>query len=268
MQNPATFVENYTEPTNIETMLKEERHQLILNEVALHNRVLLTDIAEVLNVSIDTVRRDVIQLDTEEKLKKVHGGAISLGYANNTAEQTKVYALEKKKVIAQKAVKLLRNGSIIIIHGGTTCLEFARNIPEKMSLTCFTLSLPVAIELCKKPKLEVIFLGGTMAKESQIASGGQAIHNLSRISADFGFIGTGYVDADYGLTEFDWESVQVKNAVIQASKSTVLLTISEKLNSKNRYKTCEMSDINTMITELEATDEKLISFKDAGVNLV
>ncbi|MBW8241853.1 MAG: DeoR/GlpR family DNA-binding transcription regulator [Allomuricauda sp.] len=249
-------------------MLKEERHQLILNEVALHNRVLLADIAEVLNVSVDTVRRDVIQLDTEKKLKKVHGGAVSLAYANNTGEQTKVYAIEKKRIIAKKAVQLLRNGNIIIIHGGTTCLEFARNIPEKMSLTCFTLSLPIAIELCKKPKLEVIFLGGTIAKESQIASGGQAIHNLSKINADYGFIGTGYVDANYGLTEFDWESVQVKNAVIQASKSTVLLTISEKLNSRNRYKTCEMSDITTMITELEPTANILEDFRNTGVHLV
>ncbi|GAB4517837.1 MAG: DeoR/GlpR family DNA-binding transcription regulator [Allomuricauda sp.] len=249
-------------------MLKEERHQLILNEVALHNRVLLADIAEVLNVSVDTVRRDVIQLDTEKKLKKVHGGAVSLAYANNTGEQTKVYAIEKKRTIAKKAVQLLRNGNIIIIHGGTTCLEFARNIPEKMSLTCFTLSLPIAIELCKKPKLEVIFLGGTIAKESQIASGGQAIHNLSKINADYGFIGTGYVDANYGLTEFDWESVQVKNAVIQASKSTVLLTISEKLNSRNRYKTCEMSDITTMITELEPTANILEDFRNTGVDLV
>ena len=249
-------------------MLKEERHQLILNEVSLHNRVLLADIAEVLNVSVDTVRRDVIQLDTEKKLKKVHGGAVSLAYANNTGEQTKVYAIEKKRIIAKKAVQLLRNGNIIIIHGGTTCLEFARNIPEKMSLTCFTLSLPIAIELCKKPKLEVIFLGGTIAKESQIASGGQAIHNLSKINADYGFIGTGYVDANYGLTEFDWESVQVKNAVIQASKSTVLLTISEKLNSRNRYKTCEMSDITTMITELEPTANILEDFRNTGVDVV
>ena len=132
----------------------------------------------------------------------------------------------------------------------------------------FTLSLPIAIELCKKPKLEVIFLGGTIAKESQIASGGQAIHNLSKINADYGFIGTGYVDANYGLTEFDWESVQVKNAVIQASKSTVLLTISEKLNSRNRYKTCEMSDITTMITELEPTANILEDFRNTGVDVV
>ncbi|MFT5738661.1 MAG: DeoR family fructose operon transcriptional repressor, partial [Maribacter sp.] len=60
-------------------MLKEERQQTILSEVELHNRILLTDIAETLDVSIDTIRRDVKELDLDKKLRKVHGGAISLG---------------------------------------------------------------------------------------------------------------------------------------------------------------------------------------------
>ncbi|MGB3145573.1 MAG: DeoR/GlpR family DNA-binding transcription regulator [Maribacter sp.] len=249
-------------------MLKEERHQIILNEVALHNRILLTDISEVLNVSIDTVRRDVIQLDSEKKLQKVHGGAISLGYAYTSPKTKQVYAQDKKQIIAAKAVKLLKNGSVIIIHGGTTCLELARQIPSKLSLTCFTLSLPVAMELCKKPKLEVVFIGGTMAKETQIASGGNAIHNLSTIKVDYGFIGTGYVDAQYGLTEFDWESVQVKRAVVKASKHSVLLTISEKLNSQNRYKTCELSEMSAMITELDPKEELLHNFRKTGIEVL
>ncbi|WP_430906810.1 DeoR/GlpR family DNA-binding transcription regulator [Maribacter sp. 2-571] len=249
-------------------MLKEERHRIILNEVALHNRVLLTDISEVLNVSVDTVRRDVIKLDADKLLRKVHGGAVSLGYSNTNVQNKEIYAIAKKTRIAEKACKLLKNGSVILIHGGTTCLELARTIPVNLSLTCFTLSLPVAMELCKKPKLEVVLLGGTMAKESQIASGGHAIHNLSKVRVDYGFIGTGYVDAVYGLTEFDWESVQVKMAIVQAAKNPVLLTISEKLNSQNRYKTCELKDISTMITELEPSDARLDDFRKAGIKIM
>ena len=66
-------------------MLKEERHRIILGEVELHNRVLLTDLSEKLEVSIDTVRRDVKELDAEEKLRKVHGGAVSLGFVSPAA---------------------------------------------------------------------------------------------------------------------------------------------------------------------------------------
>ena len=84
-------------------MLKEERHQTILNEVALHNRVLLIDISEILDVSVDTVRRDVKQLDAEQKLKKVHGGAVSLGYVNNITPQHQVYAHTKKNNNCEKS---------------------------------------------------------------------------------------------------------------------------------------------------------------------
>ena len=94
-------------------MLKEERQRNILNEVVLHNRVLLTDIAENLNVSIDTVRRDVKELDAEGKLKKVHGGAIALGFTNYTPKNVNTYALEEKSAIAEKAVRFIKEGSVI-----------------------------------------------------------------------------------------------------------------------------------------------------------
>ncbi|MFK7812023.1 MAG: DeoR family transcriptional regulator, partial [Maribacter sp.] len=106
-------------------MLKEERQRTILNEVELHNRIQLTDIAEKLDVSIDTVRRDVKELDVEHKLRKVHGGAVSLGFANYSPARNKVYALEEKIKIAEKAVNLLKENSVVLIDGGTTCLELA-----------------------------------------------------------------------------------------------------------------------------------------------
>ena len=249
-------------------MLKEERQQTILNEVALHNRVLLTDIAEQLDVSIDTVRRDVKELDAEQKLRKVHGGAIALGFISNSTRNNNVYALAEKMEIAEKAAQLLSNGGVIFIDGGTTCLELARAIPPDITLTCFTLSLPVALELLAKPKVTVIMIGGQVSKDAQIAMGAKAIHQLSEVRFDYGFIGTGYVDALHGLTEFDWDIVQVKKAVIQASKKTVLLCISEKLNSQHRYKTCDINEINTMITELDPDNTLLNLFRNHDIRLL
>ncbi|MFS4415715.1 DeoR/GlpR family DNA-binding transcription regulator [Maribacter sp. 2307ULW6-5] len=249
-------------------MLKEERQQAILNEVELHNRILLTDVAESLDVSIDTVRRDVKELDAENKLKKVHGGAISLGFTTNSARNTNIYALEEKSVIAKKAIGMLRDGAVFFLDGGTTCLEMARLLPDHLNLTCFTISLPVAMALSNKPNVMVIVIGGQITKESQIAIGANAIHTLSEIKVDYGFIGTGYVDAVYGLTEFDWDIVQIKKAVIKASKKTVLLSISEKLNSQHRYKTCDINAINTMITELEPRDVLLKTFHNLDINIL
>ncbi|MDV7140074.1 DeoR/GlpR family DNA-binding transcription regulator [Maribacter sp. TH_r10] len=249
-------------------MLKEERHQAILSQVELHNRVLLTDIAEKLDVSIDTARRDVKELDQENKLRKVHGGAISLGFTTSSTRNTNIYALPQKITIAEKAATLLKNDAVIFIDGGTTCMEFARIIPLHLKLTCFTMSLPVAMELTTKPKVDVIFIGGKISKESQIAIGANATHALSEIKVDYGFIGTGYVDASDGLTDFDWDVVQVKKAIMKASKKTILLCISKKLNSRHRYKTCDMTAVDTMITELSPDDDQLKLFRNNNVHLI
>ncbi len=249
-------------------MLKEERQQTILSEVELHNRILLTDIAEALDVSIDTVRRDVKELDGDHKLRKVHGGAISLGFTTNSTRNNNIYRLEDKTTIAEKALVLLKDGAVIFVDGGTTCLELARLLPAGLDLTCFTHSLPVAMELLSKPNVTVIMVGGQVSKESQTAIGANAIHNLSEIKVDYSFIGTGYVDSQYGLTEFDWDIVQVKKAVIKCAKKTVLLSISEKLNSQHRYKTCEINAINTMITELDPADKLLNPFREHDIGLL
>ena len=249
-------------------MLKEVRQQTILNEVELHNRILLTDIAETLDVSIDTVRRDVKELDSEQKLRKVHGGAISLGFTTSSTRNTNIYALDEKRKIAKKAISLLNDGAVIFIDGGTTCLELAHLIPLELEVTCFTLSLPVAMELSSKPNVTVIFIGGQISKDAQISIGANTIHNLAEIQVDYGFIGTGYVDSQYGLTEFDWDIVQLKKAVIKAAKKTVLLCISEKLNSQHRYKTCDINTINTMITELEPQNDLLKGFRTQDIHLL
>ncbi len=230
--------------------------------------MLLTDIAETLEVSIDTVRRDVKELDAEKRLQKVHGGAVSLGFATYSPKRNNVYALEQKILIAEKAAKLVKENSVLLIDGGTTCLELARLLPANLKLTCFTLSLPVAMELLNKPNVETIFIGGQLSKDAQITIGSNTINNLSEIKVDYSFIGTGYVDAAYGLTEFDWDIVQTKKAVIKASKKTVLLCISEKLNSQHRFKTCDLNAIHSMVTELPPNDTLLNNFRNQEIQLI
>lgn len=249
-------------------MLKEERQLAILNEVDLHNRVLLSDIAEKLEVSIDTIRRDVKELDAENKLKKVHGGAISLGFTGFGTLDGNVYAQQEKKKIANKALEFLKEDSVIFIDGGTTCLELAKAIPTELSLSCFTFSLPVAMLLLSKPNIKVILLGGELSKDAQIAIGPTVIRQLQDIKFDYSFIGTGYVDSLHGLTEFDWDIVQVKKAVVEASKKTVLLCISEKLNSQHRFRTCDINEINTMITELDPINNRLNLFRNQDIRLL
>ena len=249
-------------------MLKEERHQFILNEVRIHNKILLTDIADLLKVSVDTVRRDIKELHNTDQLKKVHGGAVSLGFNTYSPVGKKVYSLEKKSQIAEKAITLIKEGQVILLSGGTTNLEVARRLPSKMKLTCFTPSLPIAVQLLTKPNVEVIFIGGRLSKDSQITIGGSAINMLSEIKVDICFLGTNSIHPIQGLTEFDWEIVQMKKAMIHSSRKVVSPCISEKIGSLQRYKICGAEDVDVLITELEPWDIKLDTFKTMNLQLL
>lgn len=247
---------------------KEDRQQFILHEVSMHSRVLQTDLAQMLNVSIDTVRRDIKELDDEGKLKKVHGGAISNGfhYANHVSKN--VYAFENKVVIAKKGVKLIGQKNVVLISGGTTNQELVKHLPEKLTATFFTPSLSVAVELMAHPNIEVVLIGGKLSRDSQISIGGSALNMLSEIKVDICFMGTGYVDLINGLTEFDWEVVQMKKAMINASKKVVSLSIAEKLNTTQRYKICDIQAIDTLITELSPDSPELEPYRKENVTVL
>ncbi|TRX50934.1 DeoR/GlpR transcriptional regulator [Fulvivirga sp. M361] len=247
---------------------KRDRQQFILHEVRTHSRVLLADLAHLLNVSMDTVRRDITELDEAKKLKKVHGGAISIGFHYSNDVNRDIYAFENKAIIAKKAVELIEPDSVILISGGTTNLELVKRLPAKLNATFFTPSLPVALELMQHENIEVIFIGGKLSRDAQITIGGSALNTLSEIKVDLCFLGTGYLDPANGLTEFDWEVVQMKKAMINASKKVISLTISEKLNSTQRYKICEIQSISGLITELDVTAEILTPYRDQNITVI
>ncbi|MFM8834614.1 MAG: DeoR/GlpR family DNA-binding transcription regulator [Cytophagales bacterium] len=249
-------------------MLREERHRFILSEVNIRNRVLLTDIAQKLAVSEDTIRRDLHQLNEQGKLKKVHGGAVANSFHLYTYREDQIYAHEHKIEIATKAIQLLRDGGVLVMSGGTTNLEVARLLPTHLNLTVFTPSLPIAMQLIAHENIETIFIGGKLSHDAQIALGGETIKTLSHVKADYCFMGTGNLDATQGLTEFDWEVVQLKKAMIETAKQVVVLTISEKINSAQRFNICPVTGIHVLVTELTSSAPRLKEFKAKGLSVL
>jgi DeoR/GlpR family transcriptional regulator of sugar metabolism len=251
-------------------MKKTERHQIILNEVHLHNRVLLSDLTRTLNVSMDTVRRDLQELDKLKHLKKVHGGAVSNGFNIQADHTREIYEYENKSIIAKKGISLLNHGDVVLISGGSTNLEFAKLLPRKMDLTFFTPSLPMAVELLNNASKndEVHLIGGKLSRGSQLSTGGSSINLLSEITADICFLGTGYMDLEKGITELDWEVAQMKKAMVKSSKKLVSLTISKKLNTFNRFKVCNAIAVDTLVTELEPNSPELKKYHKAELDLL
>lgn len=249
-------------------MLKEERHQHILDELNIRNRILLTDIAGKLEVSEDTIRRDLKELHDLGKLKKVHGGAVAKSFNPFSFHQEEIYDHPNKVVIAQKAISLLKNGQAILITGGTTNLEFINLIPKEIHCSFFTPSLHAAMQLSQFRNIETILVGGKVSPDAQVATGGEALNLLNRLRVDLCFLGTGHLDASFGLSEFDWEVVELKQAIIRASRKVVSLTLSAKLNSIQRYKVADLNQINTLITELDPGDHRLDKFRKQELEIL
>lgn len=248
-------------------MLKKERQAYILHQVSLHNSVLSADLSSSINVSEDTIRRDLNELAESGKVIKVHGGALSKSF-NSFYLRSDVYNVDSKQVIAEKAVSLIQDGMFILTGGGTTIIEMARLLPENLKATFFTGSIPAAYEYAQHPNIEVIFIGDKIAKKSQLAVGGEAISRIKHIKADLCFLGVNAIDLEHGITDNDWDVVQVKNAMIEASSQTVVMSISEKLNSHHRIRVCGLGEIDILITELNSDNTILDPFRSDSLTIL
>lgn len=243
------------------SLLKNERKSLILKQINIHTRVTYSDLSLLTNVSEDTIRRDLSELSSEGRVIKVRGGAMVSAY-HPSAELSGVYERSSKQLIANKALGLLKNGMFILIGGGTTVRELIKIIPENLEITFITTNPFTAMELVDKANVETILIGGKVSSYSQMCVGGEVIQKLTEIKPDLCILGTNALDAENGMTDSDWESVQVRKAMIKASEKTAILTISEKLNATMRLKIVSLEDVDYVITEREPTDPFLSAYAD------
>lgn len=249
-------------------MLKKERQAYILHQVNLHNKVLSSSLSQEMSVSEDTIRRDLQELSEEGKLIKVHGGALSHSFNQVKYPITDVYSQDNKRIVAQKAATLIKDGMFVITTGGTTIIEMAKALPPQLKATFISGSIPAVLEYIQHPSIDVIVLGDKVAKNSKITVGGEAINQVRKIRADLCFLGINAIDIVDGITDSDWDVVQLKKAMIDSSQKVVCLTIAEKLNTLQPIHISPIQNIDILITELNPNDPKLKPFVDAGITVL
>ena len=249
-------------------MLKKERQSYILQQVNLHNKVLSSTLSHEINVSEDTIRRDLMELSSEGKLLKVHGGALSRSFGNVYIPSNGVYSQDQKKVIAHKAIALISDGMFVLTGGGTTIVEMAKLLPPDLKATFVSGSIAAILEYMEHPNIEVILIGDRVSKSSKITVGSEAIFKVRQMKADICFLGTNAIDIHNGVTDNDWEVVQLKKAMIESSRKVVCLAIAEKINTVQPIQICPLNKIDVLITELNPADPALKPYSNAGIELL
>ena len=232
-------------------MTKEERHSIILDLLMQHNSILVTDLAEHLNVSSVTIRKDLTDLEKEKKLYRNHGKAILINpYINdrNVNEKEKFY-IEEKRLIGMQAASLITSKDSILIASGTTMHALARCIQTTDKLTVITASLQVAHILSKDKNIDIIQLGGMLRHSSLSVVGKYAEAALSDFSCSKLYIGVDGIDLDFGITTTDMMEASLNRVMMQTAQKTIVLADSSKFGRRGFSKIADMEEIDQIITD-------------------
>jgi len=249
-------------------MLTEERRQLILDRLRSDGKIVAAELSSSLDVSPDTVRRDLRELAEAGLLQRVHGGALPPVVGARLYAVRRAQAPEAKAAIARATTRLLRDGQVILFDAGTTPLAVARHLPPELDATVITNSPPVAVALADHPSVEVSVLGGMLAKDPQALVGAATVEALRFVRADVLVLGLCSLHPEVGISVLELEESYVKRAMIANAAEVVAVSAADKLGSAAPYVIAPIDELTYLVTEESAPEEQLAGYRALGVEVV
>ena len=250
------------------TLLVAERRQELLNTVRTLGRLEVARAASELKTSTETIRKDLVALESQGLLRRVHGGALhvpSMTFEPDVANRTE--NLKEKHRIAARAIEEVPEGGAIFIDAGSTTLVFAELLEGRAGLRVFTNALTVARILAGKPFLSCHTLGGRVRPKTlaEVGSWTERLLDDSHFHFDVAFVGTNAISFSRGLCTPDPEEAAVKRGMIVNSERVVLLADHTKFGRNSLVKYADLAEIDLVITGVEIEDEHQMALTDAGV---
>ena len=232
-------------------MLKSKRKQLILEKVMKDKFVSLEYLVKALDTSESTVRRDLDELESERKLRRVHGGAESLHFLQEeeSNQEKSIKNIQEKTRIAQKAASLIQEYDVIFIDAGTTN-ELLVNELHDPSVTVVTNSIHHATKLVER-NIPTVIIGGVVKRSTDASIGGVALNQIGQLNFDKAFIGMNGIDDGFFTTP-DMEEGAVKRAILENAKRTYVLADASKLGNTSFAKVAPISRARLITNQTES----------------
>ncbi|WP_416825905.1 DeoR/GlpR family DNA-binding transcription regulator [Ectobacillus polymachus] len=241
-------------------MLTEERHQIILELVKKQGIVKLNELIEATDSSESTIRRDLIQLEQQNYVKRVHGGVSSLhakGKELSMDEKT-FKNIQEKKQIGQYAASLVQDGDCIYLDAGSTTFEMIPYLLEK-DITVVTNGL-MHIEALFQANIRAYLIGGMMKRNTRALVGSTALETLLKFRFDICFLGTNGVHPVHGFTTPDPEEALLKKTALELSGASYVLADPSKFSEVSFVKIADLSAATILTTNIE--DEELAPYRN------
>jgi DeoR family transcriptional regulator, fructose operon transcriptional repressor len=239
------------EQIKIDKMSFQNRKQKILNLVEELGEISGKDLAESLQTSEITIRRDLAQLAKEGLLYRTHGGAMKVSLVNTPLSFSQKIAQnsEAKDYICSLAAKEIKDGDVIFMDCGSTVFRLCSLIKNK-HIKIVTNSLPVVYEMLKS-EAAVNLIGGELDKERQAIHGKIAVEHIKRYSVDKAFIGVDGISLKRGLTAKSEKEAEISLAMIKQAKTTYLLCDESKVNQEKYLQFADLDKIDVLVTNAE-----------------
>ena len=249
-------------------MSKEERFTHILTTIKKKGKVNLESLSSALNVSEDTVRRDIESLHNNGLLVKVRGGAISLSKNPLSFQDRTHFLSEEKNIVGLKAQQVIKNGQTIFMDGGSTVCAVAAHLPANASFRLITNNMALVPIISAFRHIELILLGGIYDRETAVTTGRQTCSEAAQYIADLYLMGTCALQPDFGISAVFQADGEVKQIMLKNAVQTYALGNHVNLNSTEYFKVCTLNEINGLITDLPTDDPRLDDFRDKGMRLI
>ena len=230
--------------------MKESRHKVILQELDQTGVVSVKNLKELLNVTDMTIRRDLIDLEKQGLLIRVHGGAHkkvkdSLNEASHS-EKT-MLNIEEKKLIAKKCADLIAEGDTVFIGSGTTT-DFIGDYLEGKNISIVTNSLPIFEKLKDYPNFDLILIGGRYRVKTQTFVGQFANKLLQEIKVSKAFIGVNGIDG-HNVTTANEEEGNGNAIILNNAIEKYIVADNSKFDSYSFYSFYRLDNIDAIVTD-------------------
>ncbi|MCA1934972.1 DeoR/GlpR family DNA-binding transcription regulator [Asticcacaulis sp.] len=231
-------------------MLQDTRQSEIYNLLQVHRTCTITDLAQRFDVSDETIRRDIRQLEEEGFAFRVRGGVT----LKETAAEAPYLVrrnqnAEKKQAIALKAAALVEDNMTILIDAGSTSYWLSRALIKQRNLTVITNALDVAREMTGRNGCKVFFAGGEMDYDYQSCFGSETEAFMGRFTPEIAFFAIGAVDSRRGLLDFHYPEASLKAAIWSRASRVVALADSTKFERQGIIKALDFKQIDIFVTD-------------------
>lgn len=230
-------------------MIPALRHQSILDSLRSHGGLSVAELADVLQVSPSTIRRDLSMLESEGTLHRTFGGAMLAGELDEPLDQVQLANTTAKDAIAAAAAGLVTDGMAVILDVGTSTLALAQRLLGR-NLTIITASIPVFRLFADDPGSRLILLGGVFRADYQCTSGHMTAEALREVHADIAFLGCSGVSPDATIRDTTLDQVTVKRTILACADQTVLLADATKFPGKGSYSVASATTLTRLVTDL------------------